>query len=216
MIRRVLSGAGLLAMVMGGMVFAQGGVAGAATPVTLSGTITCAVTGTVKFSPGLVNGGTTADTVSAKAKLTGCSGPGASGDGVTLSSGHLAVTATTTINNNCGAVFNGSALPQLTGTLKWKGSGGMIEASSISITDGSIFYDVNGDNGAGSFDVFLPTSVSSGSYSGESGSPSGLSSDKAGGTTDAKCASRGVKGITVGKPDHTITGSVTIEESGPS
>jgi hypothetical protein len=202
-------------MVMGGMVFVQGGVAGAATPVTLSGTITCAVSGTIAFSPALVNGGTTADTVSVKAKLTACSGPGSSGGGVTLESGRLKATAAaTTANNSCGAVFNGSALPQLVGAVKWKGSGGKIDASSISISDGSVFYDLNGDSGAGAFDVSLPTSVSSGSYDGQSGSPSGLTSDTAGGTTDAKCATKGVKSIPVGKQGRTITGSVTIEEGG--
>ncbi len=214
MIRKVLSGAGVLAMALGGMVFAQGGVAGAATPVTLSGTITCAVTGSVHFSPALVNGGSTADTVSVKAKLTGCSGPGASQGGVTLSSGHLAATASSTINNNCGAVFNGSDLPQLTGAVKWKGSGGTIDGSAVSITDGSVVYDPNGDNGEGSFDVYLPTSVSSGSYSGESGSPSGLTSTKAG-KADARCGASGVKAVTVGEqPGHVITGSITIQTGG--
>ena len=212
MIRRVLSGASLLAVVMGGMVFAQGGVAGAATPVTLSGTITCGVTGTVKFGPALVNGGTTADTVSVTADLLGCSGPGASGGGVTLSGGKLSATASSTIDNNCGAVFNGSSLPALTGGVTWKGSGGTIDASSISINGASALYDPNGDNGGGVFDVSLPTSVTAGSYNGESGTPSGLTSDKRGGRIDAKCGRKGVKSIAVGKRrGDVVTGSVTIQ-----
>lgn len=200
-------------MVMGGMVFAQGGVAGAGTPpVSLSGTITCGVTGTLKFSPALVNGGTKADTVSVKADLLGCSGPGASGGGVTLSGGKLSATASSTINNNCGAVFNGSSLPALTGGVTWKGSGGKIDASSISINGASALYDPNGDNGGGAFDVSLPTSVTAGSYNGESGTPSGLTSDKRGGMIDAKCGRKGVKSIPVGKRrGDVVTGSVTIQ-----
>jgi hypothetical protein len=213
MIRKISLGAGLLAMALGGAVFAQGGVAGAATPVTLSGTITCAVSGTVRFSPNLVNNGSAADTVSVSAKLTSCSGPGASQGAVTLVSGRLAATASSTIDNNCGAVFNGSALPSLTGGVKWKGSGGKVEASGVSITDGSVFYNLDGDGGAGSFDVYLPTSVTSGSYNGESGSPSGLTSNN-GGKTDARCATGGVKAIPVGaQPGHVITGSITIQTS---
>lgn len=212
MIRKILSGAGVLAMALGGMVFAQGGVAGAAT-VTLSGTITCAVSGKIGFSPNLVNAGSSADTVSVKAKLSSCSGTGASQGGVTLSGGHLLATASSTINNNCGAVFNGSDLPQLTGNVKWRASGGKVDASAISITDGSVFYNLNGDDGAGSFDVYLPTTVSSGSFAGESGNPSGLTSDN-GGKTDAKCSTNGVKSVPVGaQPGHVITGSITIQTS---
>ncbi len=215
MIRRVLLGVGLLATAMGGMALAQGGVAGASTPTTLSGTITCAVHGTIKFSPALVNGGTTADTVSTKASLTSCSGAGASGGGVTLSSGKLVAIASTTINNNCGMVFNGSALPQLTGSVKWRGTGGTIEGSSVAITNASAYYDSDGDSGRGSINVTLPTSVSSGSYSGESGTTSGLTSDKIAGPIDAKCSARGVKSVPVGKHrGGVITGSITIQAGG--
>ena len=212
MIRRVLSGASLLAMVMGGMVFAQGGVAEQRHRSRSRARSPAASPEPLNFGPALVNGGTTADTVSVKADLLGCSGPGASGGGVTLSGGKLSATASSTINNNCGAVFNGSSLPALTGGVTWKGSGGKIDASSISINGASALYDPNGDNGGGAFDVSLPTSVTAGSYNGESGTPSGLTSDKRGGMIDAKCGRKGVKSIPVGKRrGDVVTGSVTIQ-----
>ena len=127
MIRKVLSGAGVLAMVLGGMVFAQGGVAGALTPVTLSGHDHLRCHRNRQVQPGTGQRRDDCRHGFSQAKLTDCSGSGASGDGVTLLSGHLTATATTTINNDCGEVFNGSDLPQLNGTAKWKGMGGHIE-----------------------------------------------------------------------------------------
>ena len=215
MIRKVLSGVGALTMILGGVLIAQSGVASAGgTPVTLSGEITCAVTGSMHFSPALVNGGTAADTISVKAKLTGCSGPGGSSGGVTLSSGKMKATASTTINNDCGAILNGSSLPDITGTVKWKGTGGKIEASTVDIHQASAVYDPNGDNGDGSINVSLPTTVTSGSYNGEGAAFSGLTSSKPGGPLDAKCGGAGLKGVAYGKPGGSVTGSVTINEVG--
>jgi hypothetical protein len=215
MIRRVLAGAGALAVVLGGAVVVQSGVAAATkTPTTLSGTITCSMSGSLKFSPPLVNGGTASDTISVKAKLGSCSGAGASGGGVTLTGGRLAATATSTVQNSCGAVFSGSALPELAGTVKWMGSG-PITSSSVDITNGDAVTDVNGDNGQGTINVSLPTSVTDGSYASQSGTTSGLTSNGSLVATDSKCGkSSGLKGLPFGKPSHTLTGSITIQSGG--
>jgi hypothetical protein len=213
MIRRVLLGAGLLATALGGAFAAQSGIAGASgPPVTLSGQVTCAVIGADHFSPPLTNGGTSAESIRVKAKLSGCSGPGTAGGGVTLTKGTMDVT-TSTANNNCGTTLNGSSLPALTGTINWKGSGGKVEASTVSV-NGAILYNPNGDDGAGTIQTFLPTNVTGGSYSSENGSFSNLTSDKAGGALDARCGATGLKSVSFGKSAGTVVGSVTISGGG--
>lgn len=210
MIRRVLSGAGALAVVLGGALVAQGPPSGATpTPVTLSGAVTCTATGVVKFSPALVNGGSSSETLTVKTKLVGCSGPGASGGGVTLTKSALVATASVPANN-CGQVLSGSELPDLNGTVKWKGSGGKVTPSTIDIRHATILFDPNGDDGSGSIEVSLPTNVTAGSYAGESGTFSGLTANKSGGPLTARCGAKGLKAITIGKPGGTVTGSVTI------
>ena len=72
MFRRVLLGAGALALVAGTSVGIASGVASAAPPpVQFSGSITCAVTGVTHFSPTLVNGGSAASTVKVTANAQG-------------------------------------------------------------------------------------------------------------------------------------------------
>ncbi len=212
MMRRVLSGAGALAVVLGGAVALQPGMAAAVkTPVTLSGSITCSMTGTLKFSPALVNGGTAADTVSVKATLGSCAGLGASSGGVTLSGGRLLATAGSTVPNSCGGVLDGSSLPAMTGTVKWKGSGGHITPSSVSVTHATAVFDPNGNNGQGTVNVTVPTTVTGGSYNTETGTTSGLTSNNSGLSIEQKCGrSNGVRAIGFGKPAHTLTGSITI------
>ncbi|MBV8463013.1 MAG: hypothetical protein JO368_06955 [Acidimicrobiales bacterium] len=216
MIRKVLSGAGALAVVLGGVLVAQSGVAGATkTPVTLSGSITCTAIGAVKFSPALVNGGTAPDTIKVLAKLASCSGSGASSGGVTLTGGTLKAASSSTTANSCGAILGGSSLPQLTGTVKWKGSGGSITESSVTITNATTVLNDNGNSGQGEVDVSLPTSVTAGSYSGEGAAFSGLTSNATGLSLDSKCGkAAGLRGVAFGKPGGTVSGSVTISAPG--
>jgi len=93
--RKIMLGAGALSLVLaaGAAVGTGGGVATATPiPVTLSGALTCSMAGSYIFNPGLTNAGGTLSTVTVKAKLTGCSGPGATNGTVTVTGGHLVAT----------------------------------------------------------------------------------------------------------------------------
>jgi hypothetical protein len=158
-----------------------------------------------------VNGGTAAETVSVKAKLSSCSGPGTTNGTVTMTGGTLNVATGTTIKNNCGAVLNGSALPDMNGGVKWKATGGKVTSSTVLVHNGSAVYN---PTGSGTIQVFLPSSVPSGSYAGETPAFTGLNSNKAGGTLDARCGGNGLRGAAIGKPGGTTTGSVTIQTGG--
>ena len=88
MFRRVLLATGALALVVSASAGMGSGVAAAAPPpIQFSGPITCAVTGSAKFSPSLVNGGAAPATVKVKAKLGGCTD--AAESGVTITGGTM-------------------------------------------------------------------------------------------------------------------------------
>ena len=102
-----------------------------------------------------------------KIKFTGCSGPGASEGGVTLTGGTVKATTSTTFSTNCGAVFNDFQLPAVSGQVKWKGSGGPIATSEVTISRRCIF-----NSGDDTLAVYLGTpenltSVTSGSFDGQ-------------------------------------------------
>jgi hypothetical protein len=177
-------------------------------PIQYSGSITCAVTGSAAFTPKLVNGGAVSATVKVKAKLGGC--VDATESGVTITKGTFVATSASTFANNCGAVLGGEALPTLSGTIKWKATGGTVDPSTVTVTSPSLFYDVDGN----SISTTLPTSVSAGSFNSDDAAFGGLSSDKSGYLLDSKCEGRGLKSVAFGNKQGSHTGTVTIEEGG--
>ena len=212
MIRRVLLATGAIALVAGTTVGAGAGVAMASpTPVTLSGSVTCSVIGTIKFGTPLTNGGSGDASVIVKAVLSGCTGAGASSGAVTLNKGHLDVNSGAgTVTADCGPVFNGASLPTLNGQIKWSAAGGSVSPSTVSITTSSLFYDVSGN----SIRVGLPTSVTAGSFGSETGTFGGLNSQKSGYKTVSKCGGSGVNGLKFGKSAGVVSGTVTIAGEG--
>ena len=214
MIRRALLGTGAIALVLGSTLATGGGIASAAPPpVQMSGTITCAVVGTLSFGANLTSGGATPATVQVKAKLKGCTGAGTTLDGVTVTKGSLSANSgATTMASNCGPVFAGGALPTLNGQIKWKATVGTAVTSTVSITSASAFYDVSGNT----ISVGLPTAVSAGSYAAQPVTFGGLGSNKSAYTTVSRCGAKGVKSFTFGKPSTigSVTGTVTIAGGG--
>jgi hypothetical protein len=218
MIRKVLLGAGALALGLGATLTGAQGIAGATppVPVTLSGPVTCSVTGLLKFSPGLTNGGTTATTISVEASLAGCSGAGTTGSGANVVSGKLVVASSTTVASDCGAILNGSFLPDLAGSIVWKSTGAKVVPSAVTVTGATAYYDVNGNPPGGDISVGLPTTVTGGSYASETGTFAGLDSNSSGYLLDSHCGtSRGLKSVKFGKPmGEGLTGTVTVEVAG--
>jgi hypothetical protein len=78
------------------------------------GTVKCHIGGTITFSPPLKTGGTSAETITVKTKLSGCTG---TKDGATVTGGHAKGT-TTRPNNDCSGLAGTNTTP-LTATSVW-------------------------------------------------------------------------------------------------
>jgi hypothetical protein len=204
--RKIMLGAGALALALaaGAAVGTSGGVASAtAIPVTLTGPVTCSIAGSYMFNPGLTNGGGTASTVTVKAKLTHCLGSGLTNGTVTVASGHLVATSTTTVDNSFGAVVGGEALPVLTGAITWKATGGHVTSTAVSLTGDAIVDNTT----TGVISAFVTPVLSGGSYGGQSSSTSGITANKTGFALAIKAGKGAVKSIAFGT---TTTATFTI------
>lgn len=213
MIRRVLLGAGALALVAGTSLGVASGAASAGTPPTaFTGSITCAVVGVVHFKPAIKNSGGSASTVTAKAKLKACTGDNVQ-SGITLTKGSLSITsAPATTTESCGLIMEGSPLPALSGEIKWSGKGGAIAPSAVSVAQPYEDYDSN-TNSVNTY--FNATSTTSGSFAAGTATFAGLGSTKSGYLLDSECGGpKGLSTVKFGKTQGTVTGTVTVEEVG--
>ncbi|MGO8870903.1 MAG: hypothetical protein ACLQPH_05775 [Acidimicrobiales bacterium] len=174
-------------------------------PVTLTGTITCVVHGSVKFGAALTNGGSSPATVTVKAKLRSCTGAGVSQQGLTVKGGTLLGTSTGTFPSSCSVLTTGSVLPSISGDIKWSTSGGKAVPSTVTITSETAYYDPNENPPGGTFVVSLPTSITGGSFSGQSVAFGGLTSSGSAYTALSKCSAKGVGSLKVGKQAGTVT-----------
>ena len=192
--RKIVFGVGALALALGTTV-GTGAAGAASTPVTLTGAMTCSLAGSYHFSPGLDIIAGQKSTVTVKAKLSNCSGPGSTNGSVTVVSGHLVATASATIANSWGAVSGGAPLPALTGTIKWKATGGHVMATNVTLDAQAISYDT-GTNVISLYDTPLLTG---GSYAGQSASTGGETANGTGTKLSSMAAMSGVKVIAFGK-----------------
>jgi hypothetical protein len=136
------------------------GPAGASRPPPKDGTGTlhCAVSGSMKFSPPLITGGTaTTETIALKTALSGCTG---TGDGANIKGGTMKSVYQIS-SNDCSVYFNPST-PYVTqfGNIEWKvvvGDKQKLNVSTIQFTSGStsagppITSDQSGSSTLGSF-----------------------------------------------------------------
>jgi hypothetical protein len=161
MIRKLLLGAGAMALLLSATSGVGGSIAsGTSAPVVMSGTMTCHVTGIFYFATPLTNGGTAQTTMSLAADLTGCTGAGTTTGGVTVTSGTLTANPITTITNNCGQVLAGLTLPKFYGKIQWAASGGTAAPTKVHFNNPYLYDNV----GAGRLMLGLPTTMKSGSY----------------------------------------------------
>ena len=146
MLRSLVLGTGALALGLGLVGGTGGAVAGAAgrapkVPVQLSGPASCSAAVVSRFTPhNLTDAGAGPDTITVVAKLSGCNGAGTDPTGVNMTSGRLILTGALT-SSTCGPILGGSGIGALSGTVTWKGIGGKVVASTVSLTGASIFYD---------------------------------------------------------------------------
>ncbi len=205
MLRTIVLGAGALALGLGTLV-GTGGIASATrVPVLLSGPVTCTATGSLKFSPALANGSAVATTVTLRVKFTGCSGAGTTSGGLTLTAGHLKATSAP-FDTTCGAVLGAATLPTLTGPVTWRSTGGKAVASTMTVTGGVLYDDATADT----ITAYLPTSIGSGSYAGQSVTFRGLTSNASAYKQSQSCGAHGLGSVKFGIPGGTTTGAVSL------
>ena len=195
MIRTLVLGSGALALGLGLAAGSGVAVAGAAkTPVQMTGPISCSAIAAVAFSPSLTNAGSGSGMVSLVAKVAGCSGAGSVQGGVTLTGGKLVATGALP-PTSCGAILGGSSLPTMSGTVTWKGSGGHVVSSMVTITGADLFYNA----GADTLSAYVTNvSISSGSYSGEHMEFSNLASNKDAYKVTSVCGTSGIRSVKFG------------------
>jgi hypothetical protein len=161
MIRRLMLGAGVLALLMSAISGVGGSVASATSgPVVMSGTISCHVTGTFFFGTPLTNGGVAQTTMSLVADLSNCTGSGTTTSGVTITSGTLTANPISTVTNNCGQVLAGLTLPKFFGKIQWAASVGTAADTKLHFDTPFLFDNV----GVGRLLLGLPTTMKQGSY----------------------------------------------------
>jgi hypothetical protein len=202
MLRTILLGTGALALGLG-VATGGGGIAGATRPPTqLAGPVNCSAAGMMKFSPKIVNGGSSSETVTLRMKLTNCSGAGTSSGGVTMTKGNLVATTAAPFTNNCGPILTGSSLPAFSGVIKWKGSGGQVTPTNVTVSNADLFYN----SGTDTLTAYLTTvSLSSGSYTGQSMQFSNLVASKDALKTTASCGAHGIGSVKFGASGGTVS-----------
>jgi hypothetical protein len=213
MFRRLLLGAGAVALVVGATSGAGLSVASATSPpVDMAGTMTCSVNGTLTFSTALTNGGTTPTSATVSAILSNCTGDGATNGGVTITTGALTAGPTRTFANNCGKVLSGSRLPTLHGSINWSATGGTVTPTTLKFKPASIYDNLS----ISRLVLGLPTVLKTGSYAqtGSAATFSGLNSNSNDSTLSAKCSdlASGLKSVAFGAVvGSNPGGSVTFE-----
>ena len=198
--RRIVLGAGALALAVGALV-GPGVAAAVPVPVTLSGPLTCSLTASYRFSTPLNNTGAASTTLAVKGKLTGCTGAGATNGTVTVSGGHFLATSSGTVANSWPGISAGAALPNVTGVITWKATGGKVTATTVTLTAQAI----SADSGTDVVSLFATPVLSAGSYATQSAATAGQTGNVAAHILAAKAPKSGVKTVTFGKSGGTFT-----------
>ena len=203
MLRRIVLSTGALALGLGVAAGTGAGTAGATKPPTqLSGAVTCTSAAMLKFSPKLTNAGTASETVTLRARLTGCSGAGATSGGITLTGGNLLATTTTPFATGCGPVTSGTPLPAFSGTLKWKSTGGRVAASAVTVSGVTLYYS----SGADTLTAYIgSTSADSGSFSGQHLTFGSETANKDAYKTTSACEAGGIGSVKFGASGGTVS-----------
>lgn len=183
MLRRHLVAVALLAGSIGAFGAATGpagAVLVAHKTVTMTGTISCSVSGTLKMSPALTTSTPTSTKISLSLKATGCTGDTSQG-GATIVSGKISGSVTTT--TDCADLV--LSVPDPTGSIAWTTTGNKAAATKFTLSGGSssfatgdlvLSYDsAQTGSFAGSGSVTSTVDSSLSTLLGECGSKKGLS-----------------------------------------
>jgi len=202
MLRKFVLGTGALALGLGLAAGSGTGLAGATRiPVQLSGAVTCTTAVSVKFSPKLSNDGSAAEVLTLKARFSACTGAGATFGGVTLTGGSLVAT-TSSFATNCGAVLDGGSLPSFSGNVKWKGTGGPIAPSTVTVSRLTNLYSSSADT----LTAYVgSTAVASGSFADQHLSFGAMSSNKDAYKITSTCGSPGIGSLKFGASGGTVS-----------
>jgi hypothetical protein len=196
MLRSLALGTWVLTLGLGLATGAGGGVSAAMTqPTQFSGDIACTVAGSVGFNPKITDRGAAPEKLTVTLKISRCSGAGATDGGVTLTAGTLRATTTGSFTSACEPIVNASPLPAATGSIRWKGRGGKILASAVTVSSETLFYDT----GANTLDLYLGTAdVSGGSFDGQHLTFGTLVAKKNPNKTVTMCGYHGIKTVAFG------------------
>ncbi len=186
MIKRYLAGGAVAALVF--LAVPTGANAGAA--INGTGHTHCHVTGTIKFKPGLVLGGTAPLTTSSKTALSSCTGDG---DGAHVISASSSST-TTDGTNACPTPGAGPKTINTISTVKWK-----VAAGTPKLNTSTVNFTLQSSSGTGTAGdpiiVTLSGTVTGGSFQGNSATTS-LVLDQSFGDFVTACTGKGLKAIT--------------------
>ena len=209
MIRKLLLGAAALSFMAGTSAVISTGVTAAATPVTMTGTITCAFHGSLNFIVPLRDGGHTATNFNVLMVLDHCSGAGTTHGPVTITQGVLTAYSSTTVVNNCGSVTAGTALPTMYGSVAWTATGGTVVPTSVHVTTPYMYFNYNYNL----LELGLPTTITKGSYLGQKVHYGTLQSNASGDAYTGQCAAGqgGLQTVYFGQPAGGAAGIVTIK-----
>jgi hypothetical protein len=215
--RKIVLGAGALALALGGSVAA--GVAGAtpAPPATLSGLMKCSLTGAYHFAPyGLTNSAGQQTAVTLRGTLRNCVGAGATNGVVSIVLGHLLATSASTVSNSWPGLTTGGgeSFPTLSGTIVWKASHGRVTTTNVTVAGPS--QSIEDNSGTNLATVFVtPTLTAGGSYAGQTVATTGLTYNANAFSLGVHAASSsGVKSIPFGATggfNSANGGTITIE-----
>lgn len=184
------------------------------TPITANGTITCTkLSGTIKFKPPLVNGGSASETTTATITESGCTDTATNLPAGTVVTGSVKSTLSSAGSTNSCASLATSEPESL--AVKWSGKSGKSTVSIAGSTVSFSGYNVvanskhdegfqlpgNGSGGGG-------TSSVSGSFAGSDGGASSSAlvySTSTASTLAGDCAKKGIKTLTINKKGSTAT-----------
>jgi hypothetical protein len=123
--------------------------------VKFTGSVSCSITGSIKASPPLLLTTPQTTTITLTASAKKCTGNTTQG-GVTLKTGAISGKVTAK-NVDCESLLNG--VPNPTGKISWKGTGGTIQPTTFVLSNGSASF------GASSTTITF-TSTQKGSFKG--------------------------------------------------
>lgn len=191
-IRKYVLALSLIALPLGTVVASGAAASASVRPhasVTFTGSISCALSGTIKAKPALTNTASTSTiAITLGGTLSKCTGKTTQG-GLTIASGTVKSTATLPKGTTCTGLLTDT--PNPAGTITWKATkkGGKITATDFTLSAGSV---------TSTSPITLTfTSTQTGSFAGTGGTTAVIKQSI--GTLLTECGGKGVSSLTLTK-----------------